>query len=253
MAFWISLIFLLTILLLACLRVVYEYERGLVFTFGKYDPHSGLRLPGLTFIFPIVQRLEKVDMRVRVVDVPEQDTITKDNVTVKVNAVLYYKISNAEHAIIKVENFQYAISQLAQTTMRTVVGQIFLDQLLSQRDKVSERIRQIVDKASDPWGIKVESVELKHIELPQDMKRVMAKAAEAERIKRATIIRSEGEAMASITVGKAAKLIGSQEGALQLRTLQSLNDIASDPSNTVHFIVPFEILKAIEGGYSGGE
>jgi regulator of protease activity HflC (stomatin/prohibitin superfamily) len=234
-------------LLLISLRIIFEYERGIVFTLGKYIKRTGTRKPGLRIVIPIIQRMVRVDMRLRVVDVPEQDTITKDNVSVRVNAVIYYKVSNAEDSVIKVENANYAISQLAQTTMRNVVGEITLDQLLSQRDRVSDKIQLIVDKASDPWGIKVESVELKHVELPGDMKRVMAKAAEAERIKRATIIRSEGESLASMTVAKAAFIIGKQHGALQLRTLQSLNDIASDPSNTVHFFVPFDVMKPYEG------
>jgi regulator of protease activity HflC (stomatin/prohibitin superfamily) len=243
----------LLLLLLSSLKIIYQYEKGIVFTLGKYNKKKGTLGPGLRIVIPLIQRMVRVDMRIRVVDVPEQDTITKDNVTVKVNAVIYYKITAAEDSVIKIEDFAYAISQLAQTTMRNVVGEISLDQLLSQRDKVSDKIKLVVDKASDPWGIKVESVELKHIELPGDMKRVMAKAAEAERIKRATIIRSEGESLASMTVAKAAFLIGKQEGALQLRTLQSLGDVASDPSNTINFFVPFDALKPYDGGYKGGE
>jgi regulator of protease activity HflC (stomatin/prohibitin superfamily) len=239
------------LVLLSSLRVLYDFERGVIFTLGRYNKKRGTIGPGLRLVVPIIQRMVRVDMRIRVVDVPEQDTITKDNVTVRVNAVIYYRVSNAEDSVINIEDFEYAISQLAQTTMRNVVGEVSLDQLLSKRDQVSDKIKLIVDKSSDPWGIKVESVELKHVELPEDMKRVMAKAAEAERIKRATVIRSEGENLASQTVAKAASMIGNQEGALQLRTLQSLNDIASDPSNTVNFFLPFDVLKPYKG-YKGG-
>jgi regulator of protease activity HflC (stomatin/prohibitin superfamily) len=244
------LVILFALLLLSSLKIIFEYERGIVFTLGRYIKSTGTRKPGLRFVIPIIQRMVRIDMRLRVVDVPEQDTITKDNVSVRVNAVIYYRVSNAENSVIKVENANYAISQLAQTTMRNVVGEITLDQLLSQRENVSNRIKEIVDKSSEPWGINIESVELKHVELPGDMKSVMAKAAEAERVKRATIIRSEGESMASMTVAKAASIIGKQQGALQLRTLQSLNDIASDPSNTVSFFVPFDVMKPYEG-YKG--
>jgi len=239
------------LILLSSLRVIYDFERGVVFTLGRYNAKRGTIGPGLRLVIPIIQRMVRVDMRLRVVDVPEQDTITRDNVTVRVNAVLYYRVTNAEYSVIQIEDFEYAISQLAQTTMRNVVGEVTLDELLGRRDQVSDKIRLIVDKASDPWGIKVESVELKHVELPKEMKRVMAKAAEAERIKRATIIRSQGESMASMKVAQAATLIGKQEGALQLRTLQSLGDLASDPSNTVNFILPFDVLKPYQG-YKGG-
>lgn len=239
------------LILVSSLRVIYDFERGVVFTLGRYNAKRGTIGPGLRLVIPIIQRMVRVDMRLRVVDVPEQDTITRDNVTVRVNAVLYYRVSNAEYSVIQIEDFEYAISQLAQTTMRNVVGEVTLDELLGRRDQVSDKIRLIVDKASDPWGIKVESVELKHVELPKEMKRVMAKAAEAERIKRATIIRSQGESMASMKVAQAATLIGKQEGALQLRTLQSLGDLASDPSNTVNFIIPLDVLKPYQG-YKGG-
>jgi len=178
--------------------------------------------------------------------VPDQEAITKDNISVKVNAVIYYKISDAAKAVIEVENFYYAVSQLAQTTMRNAVGEVDLDKLLSSRDEVSERIKLVVDKASDPWGVKVESVELKDINLPEDMKRTIAKQAEAEREKRAVIIKAEGEVIAAENMAKAANILASSQGALHLRTLQTINDVSSDQSNTLVFAVPLEVLRAFE-------
>ncbi len=178
---------------------------------------------------------------------PDQEAITKDNISVRVNAVIYYKVSSAEKAILEVQNFYYAISQLAQTTMRNVVGQVDLDGLLSQRDKVSENIRSIIDLATDPWGIKVDNVELKDITLPEEMKRVIGKQAEAEREKRAIIIKAEGEVIAASNMAKAAATLAESKGALHLRTLQSINDISSDQSNTIVFVVPLEVLRAFEG------
>ncbi|MEA3514265.1 MAG: SPFH domain-containing protein [Nanoarchaeota archaeon] len=225
------------------LKVVNEYERGVRFTLGRY---SGIMSPGLRLVIPIIQTWQRVDMRIKAVDVPEQDAITKDNVSVNVNAVLYFKVDVAESAILKVEHFGYAVSQLAQTTMRDVVGEVTLDELLGQRDKLSNRIQQIVDKATDPWGIKVTSVDLKHIELPGEMKRVMGKEAEAERERRAVIIKSKGEVTASTNLAQAAETLAKTSGALHLRTLHSINDISSDKSNTVIFAMPLEILRAFE-------
>jgi regulator of protease activity HflC (stomatin/prohibitin superfamily) len=179
--------------------------------------------------------------------VPDQDAITKDNVTVNVNAVLYYKVVSVAKAILEVEQFYYAVSQLAQTTMRDVVGEVDLDELLTKRDEISSRIQQIVDRATDPWGIKVVSVDLKHIELPKDMQRTIAKQAEAERERRAVIIKAKGEVVASENLAKAAKTLASSTGALHLRTLQSINDLSSDQSNTVIVALPLEILRAFEG------
>lgn len=229
---------------LMSIKQINEYERGVRFLLGKYD---GIMEPGWRLVFPIVQSYQKVDIRVRVVDVPDQDAITKDNVSVNVNAVLYYQVQKAEIAIVKVENFTYAVSQLAQTTMRDVVGEVSLDELLSQRDIISARIREIVDKATEEWGVQVVSVDLKHIELPEDMKRTIAKQAEAEREKRADIIKAEGELASAENLAKAADILAAAPGALHLRTLQSINDISSDQSNTVVFAVPLEILRAIEG------
>lgn len=185
-------------------------------------------------------------MRVIAADVPDQDCITKDNVSVRVNAVLYYKVQDSSKSILQVQDYGYAVRQLSQTTMRDVVGEVTLDELLQKREEISQRIQIIVDKATDPWGIKVESVDLKHIELPDDMKRTMAKEAESERERRAVIIKSQGEVKASENLAQAAKLLSSSEGALHLRTLQSLNDLSSDKSNTVVFALPLEILKGFQ-------
>ena len=196
---------------------------------------------------PIVNRVVKVDIRTKTVDVPEQEAITRDNVSIRINAVLYYKIFDASKAVISVENYNYAVSQLAQTTMRNIVGSVTLDELLSERDKLSTQICQIVDEATDPWGIKVENVELKDIALPEELKRVISKVAEAEREKQAVITKSKGEVEASENLAKAAKIMGSTPGALHLRTLATLNDLSSDQSNTVIFALPVEALEAMKG------
>jgi regulator of protease activity HflC (stomatin/prohibitin superfamily) len=243
MAIYTWIIYLLVVYVLMGLRVVKEYQRGVKFTLGRY---AGIMKPGLRIVWPVIQSWERVDIRVKAVDVPDQDCITRDNVSLKVNAVLYYKISSSEKAILEVEEFDYAVSQLAQTTMRDVVGEVSLDELLSKRDSISKRIREIVDKATDPWGIKVESVELKHVELPEQLKRTIGKEAEAEREKRAVIIKAQGEVIASENMAKAAKTLSSAEGALHLRTLQSLNDLSSDQSNTVVLGLPLEILRSFE-------
>jgi regulator of protease activity HflC (stomatin/prohibitin superfamily) len=238
-----NLLIIFVFLLAISIKQINEYERGVRFFLGKYD---GIMEPGWRIVLPIIQTYQKVDIRVKAVDVPDQDAITKDNVSVNVNAVLYYKVQNAEVAIIKVENFNYAVSQLAQTTMRDVVGEVTLDELLSQRDTISHRIQEIVDAATEPWGVQIVSVDLKHIELPADMKRTIAKQAEAEREKRAVIIQAEGEVVAAENMAKAANILGSSSGALHLRTLQSINDISSDASNTIVFAVPLEVLRAFE-------
>lgn len=229
---------------LAGLKVVNEYERGVKLTLGKY---SGIMNPGLKIVLPIIQTWQRIDVRTKAVDVPDQDCITKDNISVNVNAIIYYKVSNADKAFLEVENFKFAVSQLAQTTMRNIVGEVELDELLQNRDQISNRIQNIVDKATDPWGVKVESVDLKDIKLPSDMKRVIGKQAEAEREKRAVIIKAEGEVLAATNMAKAANTLSSAEGALHLRTLQSMNDMSSDQSNTIIFTIPLEILKAFAG------
>lgn len=233
----------LGVYILAGIKIVNEYERGVKFTLGKY---SGLMNPGIRIVLPVIQMWERVDIRIKAVDVPDQDCITKDNISVNVNAVVYYKVSDASKAILEVEHFNFALSQLAQTTMRNIVGEVELDELLTKRDQISDKIQQIIDKATDPWGIKVDSVDLKDITLPQDMKRVIGKQAEAEREKRAVIIKAEGEVIAAKNMSIAAKTLATAEGALHLRTLQTLNDLSSDQSNTVIFAVPLEILRAIE-------
>ncbi len=231
------------IFFLSGLKVVAEYERGVRFTLGRY---TGIMEPGLRLVIPIIQSWERVDMRVKAVDVPDQDCITKDNISVNVNAVIYYKVVDAAKAILRVEKFMFAVSQLAQTTMRNIVGEVELDELLSQREKISNRIQKIVDAATDPWGIKVETVDLKDVQLPQDMKRTISKQAEAEREKRAVIIKAEGEVIAAENIAKAARRLNKEDGALHLRTLQTLNDLSSDQSNTVIFATPIEVLRAME-------
>ncbi len=235
---------ILIVLVLSSIRQINQYERGVKFTLGKF---TSMMEPGWRLVWPVIQTYQKVDIRVKAVDVPDQNAITRDNVTVKVNAVIYYKVSEADKAIIEVEDFRYAISQYAQTTMRNIVGEVTLDELLSSRDKIAERIREIVDIETDAWGLKVKNVELKDVSLPADMERTIGKQAEAEREKRAVIINSEGELAASQNLAKAAEMLSSVPGALHLRTLQSINDMSSDQSNTVVYMIPVEALKAIEG------
>jgi len=238
------IIIAIIIILLLSIKQINQYENGVKFTLGKF---SGIMQPGWRIVWPIIQFYKKVDMRTKAVDVPDQEAITRDNISVKVNAVIYYKIKSAEKAVLQVEDFYYAVSQLAQTTMRNAVGKVELDELLSQRDKVSEDIREIIDVMSDPWGITVENLELKDITLPEEMKRVIGKQAEAEREKRAVIIKAEGEVAAANNMATAAKILSESEGALHLRTLQSINDISSDQSNTIVFAVPLEVLRSFEG------
>lgn len=237
------LIFIVVIILIS-IKQVNQYERGVKFTFGKY---SKMMEPGLRLVFPIIQSCKKVDIRTKVVDVPNQEAITKDNVAIGINAVVYYKVFDASKAILEVEHFEFAVSQLAQTTMRNTVGTVTLDELLTEREKISETIQKIVDEASDPWGIKVENVELKDVTLPEEMKRVLAKAAEAEREKQAVITKSKGEVEAANNLSKAAGVMAKTPGALHLRTLSTINDISSDQSNTIVFALPMEVLRAIEG------
>jgi len=190
--------------------------------------------------------MKKVDIRVKAVDVPDQEAITKDNISAKINAVIYYKVKDAAKAFIEVENFYHAVSQLAQTTMRNVVGEMDLDELLSNREAASRKIKDIVDNLTDPWGIAVENVELKDITLPEDMKRTIAKQAEAERERRAVVIKAEGEVQAAVNLQKAAEMLSTTPGALHLRTLSTLNDLSSDQSNTVIFALPIEVLRAFD-------
>jgi regulator of protease activity HflC (stomatin/prohibitin superfamily) len=240
----IPILVIVFILLVASLRQVNQYEQGIMLTMGRF---TGVKNAGWRLVVPVFQQMKKVDLRVKAVDVPDQNAITRDNVSVKVNAVIYYKVSSAEKAILEVEDFRYAISQYAQTTMRNIVGEATLDELLANREQIANRIRDIVDKETDAWGLKVSNVELKDVSLPPDMERTIAKQAEAEREKRAVIITSEGELAAAENVAKAAQMLAASPGALHLRTLQSINDISSDKSNTVVFAVPLEVLRALEG------
>ncbi len=243
MAYLIAGAVAIIIILILILRQVNQYEGGVMFTMGRF---VGIKGPGWRIVIPIFQQMRKVDTRVKAVDVPEQKAITKDNIAVGVNAVIYYRVSDVAKAVLEVEDYIYAMSQLAQTTMRNAVGEVELDELLSQRDKISERISKVVDLASDPWGIKVSTVELKDISLPENMERTIAKQAEAEREKRAVIIRAEGEVISAENMAKAAETLAAAPGALHLRTLQSINDISSDQSNTIVFAVPLEVLRALE-------
>ena len=243
MELFIILIVFIGIILLCSIKQINEYERGILFTCGKFKK---ILKPGWNIVLPIVNSISKVDIRTKAVDVPEQDAITKDNVSIRINAVIYYKVFDAAKAIIAVERFQYAVSQLAQTTMRNVVGAVSLDELLVERDKISEEICNIIDEATDPWGIKVENVELKDVKLPEEMQRVIAKVAEAEREKAAVITKAAGEVEASSNLAKAAEVMNKTPGALHLRTLATLNDLSSDQSNTVIFALPVEVLRAFE-------
>ncbi len=240
----IPLLIFAVILFPMILKQINEYERGVVYTMGKF---SGLIGPGWKVVIPVFQTFKKVDIRTKAVDVPKQETITKDNVSCKMNAVIYYKVTDAGKAVNEVENVFWAVSQLAQTTMRRVAGEATLDELLSNREKIATEILKSIDVTTDAWGIDVEAVELKDIELPETMVRTMAKQAEAEREKRATIINSEGEVLAAKNLSEAATTMAKTPGALHLRTLNSINDISSDQSNTVIFAVPMEVLRAVEG------
>lgn len=238
-----SLVIIIAIVLLISIREIKQYERGVKFSFGKF---SKLAEPGWRLVIPIFQSMQKVDIRTKAVDVPDQEAITQDNISIRINAVIYYKISDAAKAIIEVENFYWAVSQLAQTTMRNAVGEVSLDKLLKNRDEVADSIQMIVDKATDPWGVKVETVELKDVVLPDDLKRTMAKEAEAERERRAVIIKAEGEVAASENLAKAARTLSDSPGALHLRTLSTINDLSSDQSNTTIWMMPIEVLRAME-------
>jgi len=237
--FWI----VVAALLLRSVRQVNQYERGVKFQFGKFHK---LVDPGWRLVFPIVQSMTKIDIRIKAVEVPYQDAITKDNVSCKVNAVIYYRIIDAGKSLVEVENVWNAVSQLAQTTMRNICGELTLDELLSERDQASERIKELLASHAAAWGIEVQGVELKDIALPEEMKRTIGKQAEAEREKRAVIINSEGEVIAADNLKKAADILASSPGALHLRTLNTINDVSSDESNTIVFALPVEILRAFD-------
>lgn len=234
---------IIVVLIIISIRQINQYQRGVKFMLGKYIK---IVEPGWRLVFPIIQSMIKVDIRTKAVDVPFQEAITKDNVSTKINAVIYYKVADVSKAVLEVENFWFAVSQLAQTTMRNVVGQMELDELLANREAAAQRIKDIIETATTAWGIKVESVELKDVVLPDNMQRMIARQAEAERERRAVIIKSGGEVIAAENLAKAAKMLSSEAGALHLRTLNTINDISSDQSNTIVFAVPLEILRAFE-------
>ncbi|MBR2780923.1 MAG: slipin family protein [Eubacteriaceae bacterium] len=240
----IPILVIVLILLILSIKQINEYQRGVLFTFGRF---SRILTPGLNIVLPIIQTVKKVDIRTKVTDVPEQDALTKDNVSIKINAVVYYRVFDSAKAVLEVENYVYAVSQLSQTTMRNTVGQFTLDELLTNRESISQNLRTILDIETDVWGIKVENVELKDIILPDDMKRVMARVAEAEREKMAVITKSVGEVEAAQNLAKAAEVMASKPGAIHLRTLETINDLSSDQSNTVIFALPIEVLDAIKG------
>jgi regulator of protease activity HflC (stomatin/prohibitin superfamily) len=240
MSFIIVLVVLVLVLLTLSVRVLNEYERGVLFTLGRF---SGIKGPGLVIVWPAVQQMRKVDLRVIVLDVPKQDVISRDNVSVKVNAVVYFRIVDPGKAIIQVENVFEATSQLAQTTLRSVLGQHEMDDLLSQRDKLNADIQRILDQSTEQWGIKISNVEIKHVDLDETMIRAMAKQAEAERTRRAKVIHAEGESQAAQMLVQAAASLAREPGALQLRYLQTLADITTDKTSTIVFPLPIELLK----------
>ncbi len=229
--------------LLFGLRVVDQYERGVILTFGKY---KGTRGPGLTWILIGVQRMYKIDLRIATVDIPQQEVITKDNVTVGINAVVYFKVRNAEKAILEIQDFRHSVALYAQATLRDVIGEVELDTLLSQRDQIADEIKKIVDEATDPWGIEVDYIKMQDIELPADMKRVMAKQAEAERERRAVIIQAEGEFSASEKLAQAAEVLSRVPAGISMRTLQTIEKIQPDPSKTVIFGLPIEFYEGVK-------
>jgi regulator of protease activity HflC (stomatin/prohibitin superfamily) len=233
------------------IRVLREYERGVIFRLGRYVGNRG---PGLILLVPFIERMAKVSLRTVTMDVPPQDVITRDNVSVRVNAVLYFRVMEPERAILDVEDFLFATSQLAQTTLRSVVGQADLDHILSERDHLNTKMQSILDEATDQWGIKVMTVEMKDVDLPVEMKRAMAKQAEAERERRAKVIHAEGEFQASQRLREAAEIIEPHPAALQLRYLQALTEIAAENNSTTLFPVPIDLLKSFQGrGHGGGE
>ena len=242
-SFFITGVIVLFILVLT-IKQVNQFERGVKFRFGKY---IGLMQPGWRIVIPIIEGWVRVDLRIRTFDVTTQECVSKDNISIRVNAVLYFKVKDASKAILEVERFEFAVSQLSQTTMRKIVGEFELDEILQQREKISRKIQSIVDDATDVWGIKVTRIELKDIELPENMKRVIARAAEAVRERRANILKAEGEVIAADNLASAAKTLSKSDGGLHLRTLQTLNDLSSDKSNTVIFAMPLEVLRAFEG------
>lgn len=241
--FW-FLVILIIVLLAFGLKVINQYQRGVILTLGKF---TGIKQPGLRFVFPVIQQMIKVDVRSTPIDVPQQEVITKDNVTIKVDAVVYLRVVQADKAVLETNNYIYATSQFAQAALRDVIGNVELDDLLSKREEISQQIKKIVDTQTDAWGVDVENVKVQNIELPQDMKRAMAKQAEAERERRANIINADGEKMASQTLAEAATILSAAPGAINLRTLNTLERISTEPSQKTMVMFPIEIIDALRG------
>jgi regulator of protease activity HflC (stomatin/prohibitin superfamily) len=239
------LVAVLAVYLVSCLYVLKEYERAVVFRLGKLLPMA--KGPGIILVFRPIDTLVRVSLRTAVHDVPPQDIITRDNVSVKVNAVVYYRVIDPRRAVVEVENYTYATSQLAQTTLRSVLGQAELDDLLAERERLNQQLQHILDTQTDPWGIKVSAVEVKHVDLPEDMRRAMARQAEAEREKRAKIIHAEGELIASEKLSQAAAVIQREPGAMTLRYLQTLNEIAAEQNSTIVFPLPIDLFETLRG------
>ncbi|KAA3612643.1 MAG: slipin family protein [Calditrichaeota bacterium] len=233
-------VFIVVFLLASMLKILREYERGVIFRLGRLIQTKG---PGLIILIPLIDRIIRVSLRTVAMDVPPQDVITKDNVSIKVNAVLYFRVIDPGKAIVEVEDYLFATSQLAQTTLRSILGQVELDELLSDRERINDELQKIIDLQTDPWGIKVSLVEIKHIDLPQEMQRAMAKQAEAERERRAKVIHAEGEYQASEKLSQAAEIIGKNPAAIQLRFLQTLTEVAAENNSTTIFPVPIELFK----------
>jgi len=238
--YWIGLLIVVVLFLLSAIRIVKEYERGVIFRLGRL---VGARGPGLFFIIPILENMVVVDLRTVTYDVPSQEVVTRDNVTVKVNAVVYYRVVDPAKAVTEVFDYQYATAQLAQTTLRSIIGQAELDEVLSERDKLNVKLQQIIDEETNPWGIKVTAVEIKDVELPEEMRRIMAMQAEAERERRSKIIRAEGEYQAAMKLKEAADVLAQSEGAILLRYLQTLNEISAEQNTTIVVPIPVEFLK----------
>ncbi len=245
MSILLPLLVAVLLLVFSSIKILKEYERGVTFTFGRF---TGVKGPGIIIVIPVIQQIVRVDLRVIVLDVPSQDVISRDNVSVKVNAVIYFRIIDPERAVIQVANVFEATSQLAQTTLRSVLGQHELDEMLAERDKMNADIQSILDRQTDAWGIKVSNVEIKHVDLNESMVRAIAAQAEAERSRRAKVIHAEGEKQASAMLAEAARMLASESQALQLRYLQTLTEIAKDRTNTIVFPVPVDILQGLLGG-----
>jgi len=233
----------LLVLFFASIKIIKEYERGIRFTLGRF---TGVMGPGVNFIIPVFQSFKKLDIRIKTVDIPKQEVMTKDNVPVRVNAVVYFEVKDPAKAVLNIQDYNYAVAQYAQTALRDIIGNKSLDEVLSNREEIAAEIERVVDKETDPWGLNVTGIKMQDVELPENLKRTMAKQAEAERERRGVIIKSEGEVQASANLAKAARTLAASPGALHLRTLNTLNDLSSDQSNTVIFALPLEVLRAFE-------